>query len=148
MSPGNYLQRQSYRPERELTLLRTLDIPPNQNTPVEVPLSLDGGPLAPGIYALRITTGLEYIYTGPYFLIVSNINTTFKIGATDVLVWAVNLQDGTPVDNNPVAVFTESGDLLAQGETGDDGVFYSGIPVRQMEDIYGVSYAVLGEPGV
>ncbi len=145
--PGNYVLRQSYRPERELTLLRTLDIPPNQNTPVEVALKLDEGPLAPGIYSLRFSTGVEYINPGPYFLIVSDINTTLKLSATDVLVWAVNLQDGLAVGNTSVAVYAESGELLAQGETDEQGVFYSDIPVRQMEDIYGVSYAILGEPG-
>ena len=47
LAPDNFILRQSYRPERELTLLRNLDLPPNQSTPVEIPLSLDGGPLSP-----------------------------------------------------------------------------------------------------
>ena len=92
--PGNFDARQTYRPERELTLLRELDTSPNQSTPVEIPLTLDGGPLAPGIYSLRFNVGVDYIYPGPYFLVVSDINTTLKISATDVLVWGVNLNDG------------------------------------------------------
>ena len=147
IAPDSYALRQSYRPERELTLLRELDIPPNQSTAVEIPLSLDGGPLAPGIYSLRFNTGIDNIYSGPYFLIVSNNNTTMKLSATDVLVWAINIQDGSAVMNTPVTVFAESGEILVQGQTNTEGILYSEIPVREMEDIYGVSYAFLGEPG-
>ncbi len=145
--PENYELRQAYRPERELTFLRNLDIPANQSTPVEIPLALDGSPLAPGFYSLRFNIDVEYIYPGPYLLVVSNINTTFKISATDALVWAVNLGDGSMVANIPVTVFAESGEMLAQGQTDSDGVFTGEIPIRKMEDIYGRSYAILGEPG-
>jgi uncharacterized protein YfaS (alpha-2-macroglobulin family) len=147
LAPGNYEVRQSYRPERELTLLHDLEIPANQSTPVELPLSLDGGPLDPGIYSLRFSLEQDNIYPGPYFLIVSDINTTFKLSATDVLVWAVNLGDGSVVENTPVTVFSEKGEILAQGHTDGDGVYYADIPIREMEDIYGISYAILGEPG-
>jgi uncharacterized protein YfaS (alpha-2-macroglobulin family) len=147
LAPGNYEARQAYRPARELTLLLELDIPPNQSTAVEIPLTLDGGPLAPGIYSLRFNVGVDNIHPGPYFLVVSDINTTLKLSATEVLVWAVNLNDGSMVGNAPVSVFSESGDLLAQGQTGSDGVLHTEIPVQEMEDIYGVSYAILGEPG-
>ena len=147
MAPDNYALRQGYHPPRELTLLRNLEIPANQNTPVEIPLSLDGGPLVPGIYSLRFNTGFDNVYPGPYLLIVSEINTTLKISASDVLVWAVNLQDGSAVENTPLVVYAESGETLAQGQTDADGILQSEIPVREMEDIYGISYVILGEPG-
>jgi len=147
IAPGNYEIRQTYRPERELTLLRNLEIPANQSTPVEIPLSLDGGPLAPGIYSLRFSTNVHYIYPGPYLLIVSDINITLKLSATDVLAWAVNLKGGSAVENTPVTVYSERGAALARGQTDADGVFHADIPIREMEDIYGISYAILGEPG-
>jgi uncharacterized protein YfaS (alpha-2-macroglobulin family) len=147
MAPGNYEARQSYRPERELTLIRNLDIPANQSTPVEIPLTFEGGPLTPGIYSLRFNVGLDYIYPGPYLLVVSDINTTFKISATDVLVWAVNLQNGSVVENAPVSVYSERGEILAQGHTDSDGVLHTEIPIREIEDIYGTSYAIIGETG-
>jgi uncharacterized protein YfaS (alpha-2-macroglobulin family) len=147
LAPGNYEARQAYRPERELTLQRELDTPPNQSTPVEIPLTLDGGPLAPGIYSLRFNVGVDYIHPGPYFLVVSDINTTLKLSATDVLVWAVNLNDGSMVGDVPVSVYAESGELLAEGFTDPEGVLHSEIPIREMEDIFGISYAILGEPG-
>ena len=147
MAPGNYEARQSYRPEQELTLIRNLDIPANQSTAAEIPLTFEGGPLTPGIYSLRFNVGLDYIYPGPYLLVVSDINTTFKISATDVLVWAVDLRDGSVVENAPVSVYSERGEILAQGHTDSDGVLHTEIPIREMEDIYGTSYAILGEPG-
>ena len=147
LAPGNFDVRQAYRPERELTLLRELDIPPNESTSVEIPLTLDGGPLAPGIYSLRFNVGVDYVFPGPYFLVVSDINTTLKISATDVLVWAVNLNDGSVASDLPVSVYSQSGELLAQGSTDAEGVLHTEIPIREMEDIYGVSYAILGEPG-
>lgn len=147
LAPDNYEMRQAYRPERELTLLHELEIPRNQSTPVELPLSLDGGPLAPGIYSLRFNVDFDFIYPGPYLLIVSDINTTLKLSAKDVLTWAVNLRDGSAVENVPVTIYSERGASLAQGQTDPEGVFLSDIPVQEIEDIYGITYAILGEPG-
>jgi uncharacterized protein YfaS (alpha-2-macroglobulin family) len=147
IAPGGYEARQTYRPQRELTFVRSVDIPANQNTSVNIPLSVDGGPLAPGIYALRFNLNVDYVYPGPFFLVVSDINTTLKLSATDALVWAVSLQDGSAVGDVPVAIYSERGEILAQGHTDSEGVLHTEIPVRQMEEIYGISYAILGEPG-
>ncbi|MES0359985.1 MAG: Ig-like domain-containing protein [Anaerolineales bacterium] len=147
IAPGGYEARQTYRPQQELTFAHSVDIPANQSTTVNIPLSVDGGPLAPGIYALRFNLNVEYIFPGPYFLVVSDINTTLKLGATDALVWAVSLQDGSAAEDIPVAIYSERGEVLAQGRTDSQGVLHTEIPVREMEDIYGISYAILGEPG-
>lgn len=147
IAPGGYEMRETFRPERERNTLLPLEIPPNQSTPVEIPLTIDGGPLAPGFYALRFNLEQDFIYSGPYLLVVSDFNTTFKLSATDVLVWAVNLGDGASAVDVPVSVYTEKGDLLAQGRTDEQGVLRVDVPVRDFEDIYGVSYAILGEPG-
>jgi uncharacterized protein YfaS (alpha-2-macroglobulin family) len=147
LAPGGYEIRQTYRPERERTVMQSIDIPANQSTSVKLPLSVDGGPLDPGLYALRFNLDVDYIYPGPYLLVVSDINTTLKLSATDALVWAVNLQDGSLVSGVPTTVYSETGDILLQGITDSQGVLQADIPIRQMEDIYGVSYAILGEPG-
>lgn len=147
IAPGGYEVRQSYRPQGERTSIYPLDIPINQSTTVEIPLSLDDGPLSPGFYFLRFNLDEDYIFPGPYLLVVSNINTTFKLSATDALVWAVDLRDGSFVGDVPVAIYTEKGELLAQGQTDSEGILHVDIPVREMEDIYGISYAVISDPG-
>lgn len=147
MGPNGYEMRQSYKPERERPAVLTTDIPANQSTAIDLPLSVDGGPLDPGLYALRFNLDLDYIYPGPYLLVVSDINTTFKLSATDALVWAVSLQEGELASGIPTTIYSERGEILLQGITDSQGVLQSGIPVRVLEDIYGVSYAILGEPG-
>jgi uncharacterized protein YfaS (alpha-2-macroglobulin family) len=147
IAPGGYELRQSYYPEGERTEVLSLDTPANQNTTVELPLSLDGDTLDPGLYTLRFNLDVDYVYPGPYLLVVSDINTTLKLSATDALVWAVNLQDGAMVSGVPTTVYSERGEILLRGITDSQGVLQADIPIREMEDVYGVSYAILGEPG-
>lgn len=147
MGPNGYELRQSYKPESERPAVLMTDIPANQSTALDLPLSVDGGPLDPGLYALRFNLDLDYIYPGPYLLVVSDINTTLKLSATDALVWAVDLQDGESASGIQATIYSERGEILLQGITDSQGILQSDIPVRQLEDIYAVSYAILGEPG-
>lgn len=142
---AGYELRQSYRPADERTFTQTLDIPPDQSTPVQIPLNLDGAPLTPGFYYLRFNVEEDYLYGGPFLLVVSGINTTFKLSAMDALVWAVDLGDGSFVQGVPVKIFDEDGRILVEGQTGEDGVFKSDVPPR--EKVYSLVSVVLGEPG-
>jgi len=146
IAPGGYDIRQSYEPVDSQTFEQTLDVPPNQNTVVEIPLSLAGSPLAPGFYFLRFNLPTtKIIYAGPYLLVVSNVNMVLKQSATDALVWAVDLGTGSPINDAPVVVYSEIGQALASGQTDAKGVLQDTLLARQ--NIYGTTFAVLGEPG-
>lgn len=145
IAPGGYQLRQSYQPENQRTIARTLDLPTNRTQAVDIPLSLGSGSLTPGLYYLKFNLENGQIYPGPYLLVVSDLHLTFKLSATDALVWVVDLREGTPVIDAPIAIYAEDGTLLASGSTDSDGVFKASIPPQK--DPYSTSFAVLGEPG-
>ena len=77
-------------------------------------------------------------------ILVSDKHLTLKIGATDALVWAVDLQSGAPVANAPVTLY--SGDqVLASGQTDAQGIFTATFPARK--NPYNPALAVIGQPG-
>lgn len=144
VAPGGYDLRQSYQPTNPYDFRLPLDTPPNVNTLVTIPLSLDGQPLTPGFYFLRIRSG-ALDYTATYLLVVSNVNLLYKSGATQALMWAVDLRDGSSVEEQVVIIYDENGKVLASGQTGANGLFLGDTPVQ--EAYYGNAYAVLGAPG-
>jgi hypothetical protein len=86
IAPGGYTLRESYQPLNPRTFEQSLDIPRNQNTTVNIPLTPEGETLAPGFYFLRYNNLPENVFAGPYLLVVSNVNTTFKVSSVDALV--------------------------------------------------------------
>lgn len=145
LSQGGYELRQTYQPADQRTIWKDLDLPPNQSQIVEVPLAAEDGSLEPGLYFLRLNVQVENIYAGPYLLVVGNTHLTLKLSATDALLWAVDLRDGTPVGGAPVTIYADEGVSLATGETDAEGVMRTSIPVS--EDFFAPKYAVLGQPG-
>ncbi len=145
LAPGGFNLRQAYQPEDQQTFSQALDLPANQSTAVDIPLTMGGAPLSPGFYILRFNVGVKYIYPGPYLLIVSSVNTTLKMSAIDALVWAVDLRDGSPLADQPVTIYAETGSVIASGETNRDGLFSAEFPPRR--DVYDTAFAIIGEPG-
>ncbi len=77
-----------------------------------------------------------------YFAISSQVNLTFKLGATEALVWAVDLPSQTPVANAPVTIYDSNGNQLISGTTDQDGLWKGAVQPQE-----GAVYAVLGTPG-
>jgi uncharacterized protein YfaS (alpha-2-macroglobulin family) len=77
--------------------------------------------------------------------VVSNVQVLFKLAATEALVWAVDLDDYSPVAGAPVTIYDTAGKVLATGTTDEQGIFRGEIPTLQ--DAYNVYYAVVGAPG-
>ncbi len=63
-----------------------------------------------------------------YPIVVSNVNLTFKLSATEALVWAVDLRDNQPVRNAPISILDKNGQLLASGSTDEQGIYKGSIP--------------------
>jgi len=152
LGPQGYELRNTYQPQNPVSWVQPLDLAPNQNQTVPVFLSPDKKSLTPGIYSVRLdfqhtpgSTTTPSVYPGPYLVVVSNVQLTFKISASDALVWAVDLRSGTSLANAPIALYQEDGSVLASGQTDADGIFKTSF--EPLKDPYSTVYATLGEPG-
>ena len=109
-----------------------------------MPVSPPEFTLSPGLYFLRYDNQVQG-YHGPFTLVVSNVNLTVKINSTEAFLWAVDLRTGEPVAGASVSIYDSLGTKLAEGQTGEDGVLLTPIPVQQ--DPYQTYFAILGQPG-
>jgi uncharacterized protein YfaS (alpha-2-macroglobulin family) len=145
LRPEGYDRRQNYQPAGLRSWEQDLALTPDRSQPVDVFLSPDQHPLESGLYFMRLNFPQKNLFASPYLIEVSNIQLTFKISATDSLVWAVDLRDNKPVSGAPVTLYAEDGSALASGTTDADGVWHATIPTQS--DPYKNFYAVLGQPG-
>lgn len=143
--PDGYENRDRLIPEDERSWEQTINADPNQSQRVEIQVSPDGQPLASGLYLLRPKIALEGWYSGPFVLVVSSTQMTLKLSATEALVWAMDLESGTPTAGMPIQLLDEEGAPLASGQTGPDGVARLSFAPR--DDPYRTVYAVSGRPG-
>jgi len=146
---GAYEQLRSYLPDDLQSWQQPLDLASNRSQLVSLGLTPEGDDLTPGLYWVSISAP-ELVAAGqyvqpPFFVVSSNVHLTYKISATDALVWAVDLRDGNPVAGEAVSILDSSGYPLAQGETDEQGLFQASFAPQS--DPYANTYAVLGEAG-
>jgi uncharacterized protein YfaS (alpha-2-macroglobulin family) len=145
LGPNGYDIRQTYQPRQEQTIQRVLNLTPNRSQAVDIPLTQNDQPLSSGLYYVKMDIDRPTFYGGPYLLVSSNIHLTYKSSASDVFVWAVDLESRAPVTGAPVVVYDENGTVIARGNTDTDGVFTS--LIDPLASPYLATYAVLGQPG-
>ncbi|MFT5496493.1 MAG: hypothetical protein ACI9TH_001891 [Kiritimatiellia bacterium] len=93
---------------------------PNQSvrTPIELKdLLQDHGT---GVYMIGLTSddGLD----DRQLVVVTDIGITLKRSEQDLLVWANQIHDLTPIDQGEVKVYSQKNQLLYTGKTADDGI--------------------------
>jgi hypothetical protein len=142
---NGYEYRRNYQPADQRSWQQNLEIAPNTSQPVQVYVSPERTPLSPGLYHLRFDKLPADIYLDPYLMVISDVQVTFKLGATDALVWAMQMDGVTPLASAPVAIYDGYGQLLASGNTDSQGIFYSQIPA--IANPYTTFYAVIDQPG-
>lgn len=142
---NGYEFRQSYSSPDQQTWRQNLEMPRNLSQWISLNVTPDQKPLAPGIYYLRLDAGLPGGADFPYILTVSNIHLTFKISATDVLVWAMDLRTNTPVAGANITIYDDVQNMLASGTTNENGIFQGAIP--DLKNLYTTYFAVTGNPG-
>ena len=147
--PNEYELLRNYRSPDQRDWTQPLTLESDRYQPVELFLSPDQGALSPGLYLLRFNfpenqNGFT-INNGPYFIVVSNVQITYKVGATDALAWVVDLRSGAALAGAPVTIYDEDGTVLASGQTDAQGVFRATFAPRV--SAYNASYAVVGQPG-
>jgi len=145
VGPDGYGLRQSFQPVDSQAWKADFNLSPDHTSMVQLPLTPDGGGLQPGIYLLRADIDRDLAYANDFVLVVSNVHLTYKISATDVLVWAVDTRSNQPVAGAPLAVYLDDGTQLVSGVTGNDGVFRSSFTGQVSP--YQTSLVVMGQPG-
>jgi uncharacterized protein YfaS (alpha-2-macroglobulin family) len=144
---NSYDTRQAYAPKNAHTIFQSLKLTSNQAQTVALTLTNNNEKSLPtGLYYVKVDAQqLEYHRQEPYFVVSSDINLTFKAGASDALVWAVDLRSGQPLANTPVSIYDNDGGLLVSGQTDAQGLWQTSIPERI--DPYASLYAVIGAVG-
>lgn len=143
--PDGYDLLNGYQPYNWQIWNHALNLPGDRMYKVQLPVQPDGSGLPPGLYHLSLDApGVDYP-PGPFVLVSSNLNLTFKLSATQAFVWAVDLRTNDPAPGAPVGVYKSDGTLLASGATDENGIFQSAIPAQA--DIYSIHYAMIGQPG-
>ena len=140
---NSYDDQQQFRPASSIVYPHTFDLPPSEVQDVKLRLAEQGSTLPPDLYSVEtVSPQIESIGRNLYFVVSSQVNLTFKLGATEALVWAVDLPSQSPVANAPVTIYDSYGNELASGTTDEDGLWKGPLEIHE-----GPLYAVLGTPG-
>jgi len=145
LGSNGYELLNEYQPYNWQIWNHALNLPGDRMYKVQLPVQPDGDGLSPGLYHLSLSApGVEYP-PNPFVLVSSNLNLTFKLSATQVFVWAVDLRTNDPVPNAAIGVYRSDGTLLTSGVSDENGIFQSAIPAQ--ENIFDTYYAMIGQPG-
>jgi alpha-2-macroglobulin len=140
---NSYENQQAFSPTNSMVYPHTFNLPPSETQDVKLRLSQQGSPLLPGLYYVQVASPqIESAGKNIYFAVSSQVNLTFKLGATEALIWAVDLSSQTPVANAPVTIYDSNGNQLVSGTTDENGLWKGDVEPQE-----GAVYAVLGSAG-
>ncbi|GAB4464206.1 MAG: hypothetical protein Kow0070_25690 [Anaerolineales bacterium] len=135
--------QQTYTPNNPASFSQTLSLPPNLQSDVKLRLAEANNQLPPGLYYVNIASPqIQTKSRLTEFVASSQVNLTFKLGATEALVWAVDLPSQTPVAGAAVTLYDEAGNVLTSGITDANGLWQGVIT-----PVTGQVYAMLAAPG-
>ena len=144
---GYYQTLDDYYPPDVKRWTKVFNVPGDDSYTVNLPLNQAGTKLAPGLYRYQIYSQELPYNPSPYLLAVSDNHLTMKTSPENILIWAVNLANGAPLENTDIAIYNEGGEVLYRGVTNQDGIFQVDFP-KPMNLYDSVFYAVTGEPGL
>ena len=138
---GSYDNLQAYVPTNTNTYSQSFTLSPSVPQDVKLSIAPQNSQLLPGVYYVSATTP-QAKGTRLSFAVSSQVNLTLKLGATDALVWAVDLPSQTPVANASVVLYDDKGVQLGSGITDASGIWQGAVGDREQ---YSAVYAVLGQ---
>ncbi len=141
-----YLTLEDYYPPDVKYWTKNFNVPGDDSYTVNLPLNQAGSKLAPGLYRYQIYSQELPYNPAPFLLAVSDNHLTMKTSPENILIWAVNLATGAPLENTDIAIYNDGGEVLYRGDTNQDGIFQVDLP-RPLDLYDSVFYAVTGEPG-
>ncbi len=140
---SSYESQQAYAPTNPSEFSQTLNLPPSQWQDVKLNLTTENTQLTPGLYYAGVSSPqVRSDWKNVYFVASSQVNLTFKLGATEALVWAIHLPSQTPLPNAPIIIYDQAGNVLASGATDVRGLWKGAVGERE-----GPVYAMLSLPG-
>ncbi len=139
---NSYEDQQAYAPVDPVNLSQTFELEPGRRTDIQIGLIQQSNQLLPGLYYVNLFSPQLESSRNIYLIASSQVNLTFKHGATESLVWAVDLPSQTPVANAPVTIYGSAGNELGSGTTDEDGLWRGAVAAHE-----GQVYAMLGQPG-
>ena len=137
----SYENQQAYVPNNPATYSQTFELPPGRQSDIKIGLTQQNNQLLPGLYYVQLASP-QVEYKNVYLIASSQVNLTFKIGATQALVWAVDLPSQRPVANAPVTIYDETGAPIGSGVTDKNGLWQGEVGPRKFQ-----AFAMLGAPG-
>ena len=151
--PGAYEALQTFTSQNPETYSQTYRLEPSRSEPVSLPLAGLNAELTPGFYHVTVdspqlkqdgdSTGSGF-NNRTYLVAASNLNLTFKIGATDALVWATDLRTNEPV-SAPFTIYDYEGTTIVSAQTDAQGLWQGEFPPQEAAaQLYKV---VMSEPG-
>lgn len=149
LHPENSDYRSIFMPDNLEMRTIPLDLAPNVNQAVSLPLTYQEQPLNPGVYFLELTS--SDLETGdPFnlirlFVIVSYNHVVMKVSPDQAFIWASRLSDFSALSGAPLSVYNTEGTRLARGETDETGRFIGEFP--RVDSPYSGFFTLLGEPG-
>ncbi|HPH94242.1 MAG TPA: Ig-like domain-containing protein [Anaerolineaceae bacterium] len=150
ISPSNYDVFQNYVPPQPKSWIFRPGTPADQSTNIRIPLTEDGSLLSPGVYYMTIQPAetIGWLYNGVIrqLVVVSPYHTTLKLSSNQVVVWGMNLQDGSPMAYAPISVYNANNQLIASGSTDEQGYLQTSMdPNISNEGAY-FTYAIYNDP--
>ena len=138
---NSYDAQQVYVPENPGTYSQTFELAPGRTNEIKIGLAQENNQLMPGLYHVQVSSP-QVDARNVYSVVSSQVNLTFKLGATEALVWAVDLPSQTPVPDAPITIYDNAGNTIGSGTTDENGIWKG--PISPYE---GQAYAMLGQPG-
>lgn len=135
--------QQAYVPNDSHTYPQSFNLPPGGPSDIKLNLAQRNNQLLPGLYYVEVSSPQITSTTKDIYLVASSqVNLTFKLGATDALVWAVDLPSQTPIADAPVTIYDEAGTAIGSGTTDEHGVWKGAVSAHNSQ-----VFALLGAPG-
>lgn len=146
LGPNRYQALNNFIPEDNRSWGKTVNIPGDASYQFDLPLTPDGSQLPPGLYRYQVSSPQLPYNPAPYLVVISQNHLSLKVSPHDLLVWAVDLESGDPVQNTPVRIYSQDGEQVFSGETDSQGLFTGAFNIPR--NLYDTSfYAVMGTPG-
>jgi uncharacterized protein YfaS (alpha-2-macroglobulin family) len=144
--PGLYDNLEDYYPLDAERWTEILNVPGNDVFTFNLPINQRETALLPGLYRYQIYSQELPYNPAPYLLAVSDIHLTMKTSPEDLLIWALDLRTGEPVNGADIIVYDQTGEEVFSGSTNQEGIFQETFrtPVDQYERVF---YAITGAPG-
>ncbi|HSB03151.1 MAG TPA: Ig-like domain-containing protein, partial [Anaerolineales bacterium] len=135
--------QQAYVPTDSHIYPQSFTLPQGGPSDVKIGLAQRNNQLLPGLYYVELSSPqITSPVKNVYLVVSSQVNLTLKLGATEALVWAVDLPSQQPIANAPVTIYDEVGAPIGSGTTDDNGLWKGTVGAYSSQ-----VYAMLGTPG-